>query len=68
MSAGLALSLGSEGGLCFTAAHELLHGRSRLDKFLAQALLCSVGYMHWSETHHMHHRKVGHSLVSNQDT
>ncbi|KAK9804012.1 hypothetical protein WJX73_001214 [Symbiochloris irregularis] len=55
---GLALSLGAEGGLCFTTAHELLHGRSRLDKLMAQALLCSVGYMHWSESHHIHHRKV----------
>ena len=58
MSAGLALSLGCEGGLLFTVAHELLHSVRPLDKALSNILLCSVGYMHWTCSHLAHHRNV----------
>ena len=58
MSAGLALSLGCEGGLLFTVAHELLHSVRPLDKALSKILLCSVGYMHWTCSHLAHHRNV----------
>jgi len=56
--AGLALSLGCEGGLLFTVAHELLHSVKPLDKALSNVLLCSVGYMHWTCSHLAHHRNV----------
>ena len=56
--AGLALSLGCEGGLLFTVAHELLHSTKPLDKALSNVLLCSVGYMHWTCSHLAHHRNV----------
>ncbi|CAL5229287.1 g12584 [Coccomyxa viridis] len=55
---GLALSLGCEGGLLFTVAHELLHSTKPLDKALSNVLLCSVGYMHWTCSHLAHHRNV----------
>ena len=58
LHAGLALSIGCEGGLLFTVAHELLHGHSRLDRALSNILLCSVGYMHWTNSHLAHHRNV----------
>ena len=62
--AGLALSLGCEGGLLFTVAHELLHSTRPLDKTLSNVLLCSVGYMHWTCSHHAHHKNVGpHNLL-----
>ena len=57
-NAGLALSLGCEGGLLFTVAHELLHSIRPLDKALSNILLCSVGYMHWTCSHLAHHRNV----------
>ena len=56
--AGLALSLGCEGGLLFTVAHELLHSTRPLDRALSNVLLCSVGYMHWTCSHLAHHRNV----------
>lgn len=55
---GLVLSMGCEGGLVFTAAHELLHSRQALDRNLADALLASMFYMHWSQSHLAHHQKV----------
>lgn len=55
---GATLSAGVAGGIQFTAAHELLHGQSRLDRACAGALLAAVGYMHWSESHLAHHVKV----------
>ncbi|BDA50515.1 Alkane 1-monooxygenase 2 [Coccomyxa sp. Obi] len=55
---GLAFSLGCEGGLLFTVAHELLHSQRPLDKALSNLLLCSVGYMHWTYSHLAHHRNV----------
>lgn len=56
--AGLAFSIGCEGGLLFTVAHELLHSLRPLDKALSNVLLCSVGYMHWTLSHLAHHRNV----------
>ena len=56
--AGLALSLGCEGGLLFTVAHELLHAQRPLDRALSNLLLCSVGYMHWTNSHIAHHSNV----------
>ena len=61
--AGLALSLGCEGGLLFTVAHELLHSTRPLDKGLSNVLLCSVGYMHWTCSHLAHHRNVSPALA-----
>ena len=58
LRAGLAFSLGCEGGLLFTVAHELLHSVRPLDKALSNLLLCSVGYMHWTYSHLAHHRNV----------
>lgn len=58
LCAGLAFSLGCEGGLLFTVAHELLHSVRPLDKALSNLLLCSVGYMHWTYSHLAHHRNV----------
>ena len=58
LNAGLAFSLGCEGGLLFTVAHELLHSLRPLDKALSNLLLCSVGYMHWTYSHLAHHRNV----------
>lgn len=55
---GATLSAGVAGGIQFTAAHELLHGQSRVDRLCAGALLAAVGYMHWSESHLAHHVKV----------
>lgn len=63
MRAGLAFSLGCEGGLLFTVAHELLHSIRPLDKALSNLLLCSVGYMHWTYSHLAHHRNVRHRLA-----
>ncbi|GMH36986.1 hypothetical protein BSKO_04859 [Bryopsis sp. KO-2023] len=56
---GVVLSLGCSGGLAFTAAHELLHGRRKFDRFLCGMLLCPLFYMHWANSHLSHHRKVG---------
>lgn len=55
---GVAVSLGSEGGLVFTAAHELLHSRKPLEMTLSSCLLASVGYMHWENAHLAHHVNV----------
>ena len=42
----------------FAVAHELVHSREPLDRFLGGSLLCTAGYMHWSVSHHAHHAKV----------
>lgn len=39
-------------------AHELLHGRRRLDRALASVLLGFVCYGHWAQSHLLHHVKV----------
>jgi alkane 1-monooxygenase len=55
---GLALSMGTHGAYAFTTAHELVHGKSALDRSMANLLLCSVCYMHWANSHRAHHIKV----------
>lgn len=50
--------MGVCGGILFTVAHELLHGTHKLDLLLANVLLASVGYMHWTRSHLAHHVKV----------
>ena len=50
---------GSVGGIVFSAAHELLHSSSRIDRFLAAFLLSSTCYGHWQLSHIEHHRNVG---------
>lgn len=55
---GVSLSIACSGGLGFTTAHELLHGRTVWDKILANILLCPLFYMHWTLSHLCHHQKV----------
>ena len=55
---GATLSAGVAGGILFTAAHELLHGSSWVDRACAHAMLAAVGYMHWTEGHLAHHVKA----------
>ena len=59
--AGLMLSLGAEGALGFVVSHELVHGKSKLDHWLAHLMLCTTGYMHWSVSHIAHHAQVSQS-------
>ncbi|KAK9811874.1 hypothetical protein WJX72_011589 [[Myrmecia] bisecta] len=54
----LTLSMGAMGGSLFTVSHELLHGTTGKDRLLANVLLVTVGYMHWTSSHLVHHRKV----------
>lgn len=42
--------MGCEGGLVFTASHELIHSRHPTDRLLGDALLASMFYMHWYAT------------------
>ena len=39
------LLLPFSGGILFTVAHELLHGSSRVERVLANALLVSAGWL-----------------------
>jgi alkane 1-monooxygenase len=39
--------MGCQGGLVFTASHELIHSRRASDRMLGDALLASMFYMHW---------------------
>jgi alkane 1-monooxygenase len=54
----VAVSAGVGNGLSFTIAHELLHGRSVVQRYAASALLAVVGYGHWGVSHLAHHVKV----------
>lgn len=56
---GVGMSIGVSGGLALTAAHNLIHSRNKWDGFLADVLLCTVFYMHWSYGHMAHHLQVG---------
>lgn len=61
---GLLLSIGLvSGGQGITIAHELGHRRSRVDRWLAQALLMTVGYGHF----HIEHNRGHHARVATQD-
>ena len=42
----------------FVIAHELLHSRQWQERTLAEAVLCTMGYMHWSRSHLVHHQRV----------
>lgn len=55
------VSIGITSGMfCIPAAHELMHGRSRFEKILAEFLMMSVSYPHFCIEHvHGHHRNVG---------
>lgn len=57
-SAGLMLSLGAEGALGFVVSHELVHGHHKMDQWLANVMLCTTGYMHWSVSHIAHHSQA----------
>ena len=54
------LSAGIAGGVVgITVAHELIHRRSRVDRFLGGVLLASMSYLHWALEHIAgHHRLV----------
>ena len=54
------LSAGIAGGVVgITVAHELIHRRSRVDRFLGGVLLASMSYLHWALEHVAgHHRLV----------
>ena len=56
--AGLTVSLGASAGIGFAVSHELTHGRTRADKFMAGLLLCLTYYMHWDNSHQAHHVKA----------
>jgi alkane 1-monooxygenase len=58
---GLTLSTGiTTGGMGITFAHELIHRPGRFERWLGQALLAMVYYMHFAIEHvHGHHRHVG---------
>jgi alkane 1-monooxygenase len=53
------LSVGLSGGLAFTVAHELIHGRAPPDRAAAAALLAVACYGHWRDAHLAHHKNVG---------
>lgn len=55
---GLMLTLGAEGALGFVVSHELVHGHHKMDHWLANLMLCTTGYMHWSLSHIAHHTQV----------
>ncbi|DBB09903.1 TPA: hypothetical protein ACH3X3_001510 [Trebouxia sp. C0006] len=55
---GLMLTLGAEGALGFVVSHELVHGHHKMDQWLANVMLCTTGYMHWSVSHIAHHTQV----------
>ena len=58
---GLILSVGTvTGGIGITLAHELVHRKSRFEKFLGQMILVFVCYGHFTVAHVIgHHRNVG---------
>ena len=55
----VALSAGTSGGVAFTAVHELVHGRTRLDRVGAAAVLSAACYGFWRDAHLAHHKHVG---------
>lgn len=54
----LALNCAISGGYAFTVGHELIHSRSKLDKFVGQVLLTLNCYKHWGHSHKAHHAQV----------
>jgi len=57
---GATVSVGLVGGvLGITAAHELIHRRSRIDRAFGAIILAMVSYLHWMIEHLAgHHRRV----------
>lgn len=53
------LSLGVMGGLGYTAVHELVHGRAKMEHTLASVMLSFMWAMHWRRSHLLHHKHVG---------
>lgn len=56
------LTLGAEGALGFVVSHELVHGHHKMDQWLANVMLCTTGYMHWSVSHIAHHTQVSYHM------
>jgi fatty acid desaturase len=54
----LALNCAVSGAYAFTVGHELIHSRSKLDKFAGQVLLTLNCYKHWGHSHMAHHAQV----------
>ena len=52
------ISFGVTNGIAFTVAHELLHGRTLLEKLVSNMLLAPLWYQHWTVSHLLHHVKV----------
>jgi alkane 1-monooxygenase len=59
--AGTMISVGLfSGAIGVTYAHELIHRRSAIDRFLGELILVFVGFGHFAVAHvHGHHRHVG---------
>jgi alkane 1-monooxygenase len=57
---GAVVSAGVEGGVIgITAAHELIHRQSRVERALGALILSTVSYLHWMIEHVAgHHRRV----------
>jgi alkane 1-monooxygenase len=58
MLALICLNSAVSGGYGITVAHELIHGRDKLDRFLGQVLLSTLFYKHWGHSHMAHHAQV----------
>ncbi|TVS08867.1 MAG: alkane 1-monooxygenase [Gammaproteobacteria bacterium] len=54
---GLALSVGVVNGLAINTGHELGHKKTRLERWLAKAVLAVVGYGHFFVEHNRGHHK-----------
>lgn len=55
-----ALSFWIVSSLNTAIAHELIHSNNELDRFLGRMLDATVGYLHFSEEHGLHHQRTGH--------
>jgi alkane 1-monooxygenase len=55
-----ALSFWIVSSLNTAIAHELIHSNSELDRVLGRMLDATVGYIHFSEEHGIHHQRTGH--------
>lgn len=54
----LALNCAVSGGYAFTVGHELIHSKSKLDRFAGQVILTLNCYKHWGHSHMAHHAQV----------
>ena len=53
-----ALNVSMCGAFAFVVAHEMVHSQHKLDRTLADVLLTSLCYKHWSLSHQAHHLQV----------